>query len=191
LFAEQGKARKAYGVVVRKAFDPERRVTVNRPWPSMATVAGAASGLLRPDRRNGGAAVAAHERGRAQAKERMASMRLQMIVAALLAVALAVGVALPSPLHHPADPAGHCLAESVASGNATAKVTVHGQDEVGRLMYALQSMVEGLHRIVTRCAVAPSRSPWPRVKSLSQPDLSARTEQQASSLEETGPPWKS
>ncbi|MCA6215527.1 MCP four helix bundle domain-containing protein [Ideonella sp. B7] len=188
LFAEQGKARKAYGVVVRKVFDLQKAGDREQAMavygdelqaPQVAYYALIDKMVaMQSQRMNDDVA---------QAKERMASMRLQMIVAALLAVALAVGVAvaITRSITRPIQQA-IALAESVASGNLTAKLTVHGQDEVGRLMYALQSMVEGLHRIVTQVRNGAQQiTVAAREVAQASQDLSARTEQQASSLEET------
>jgi methyl-accepting chemotaxis protein len=78
------------------------------------------------------------------------------------------------------------LAQSVAAGDLTARITVESHDEVGQLAEALNGMSESLAALIGDVrksvdAIATSSTEIAHGNS----DLSARTEQQASSLEET------
>ena len=78
------------------------------------------------------------------------------------------------------------VANSVAAGDLTARITIDSNDEIGQLLKALQKMNDGLVEIVAEVrggtdtiATASSQIAAGNL------DLSSRTEQQASSLEET------
>ena len=78
------------------------------------------------------------------------------------------------------------LAQAVASGDLGSRIDVHGKDETGQLLQALQHMNQSLQRIVGQVrqgtdSIATASS---QIASGNQ-DLSARTEEQASSLEQT------
>ena len=78
------------------------------------------------------------------------------------------------------------VAQTVASGDLTARITVDSKDETGQLMQALKTMNDSLIGIVSevRTATDSIASASGQISSGSL-DLSSRTEEQASSLEET------
>jgi methyl-accepting chemotaxis protein-1 (serine sensor receptor) len=77
-------------------------------------------------------------------------------------------------------------AEAVAAGDLTSNIDVPGADEVGRLLAALQAMNQNLSGIVfqVRDGVESVNMASGEIAAGNQ-DLSGRTEQQASNLEET------
>jgi methyl-accepting chemotaxis protein len=78
------------------------------------------------------------------------------------------------------------VAETVASGDLSARIEVESRDETGQLMQALRNMNESLARVVTqvRSGTDTIATASGEIASGNQ-DLSSRTEEQASSLEET------
>jgi methyl-accepting chemotaxis protein-1 (serine sensor receptor) len=78
------------------------------------------------------------------------------------------------------------LAQSVADGDLTQSVRVDSNDEIGRLLAALQKMNTSLAGIVNQVrSGSDAIGTATRQIAAGNQDLSARTEQQASSLEET------
>ncbi|MBV8626159.1 MAG: Tar ligand binding domain-containing protein [Herbaspirillum sp.] len=78
------------------------------------------------------------------------------------------------------------LARVVASGDLSREIKVHSQDETGQLMQALKDMTANLHHIVAAVRTSTDTiGVASREISAGNLDLSARTEQQAGSLEET------
>ena len=78
------------------------------------------------------------------------------------------------------------IARTVAGGDLSHKVAVHGRDETGQLMLALQEMTASLVGIVDNVRRGTDNiSVSSREIAAGNLDLSSRTEQQASSLEET------
>jgi methyl-accepting chemotaxis protein len=116
-----------------------------------------------------------------------ASTRLILIVLGLVAIVLGVACAflITRSITVPIREAV-AVAEKVASGDLSSRITVDSRDETGQLMQALRSMNDSLADIVGRVrtgtgtiAVASGEI------AAGNQDLSARTEQQAGSLEET------
>ncbi|EJN07848.1 methyl-accepting chemotaxis protein [Herbaspirillum sp. YR522] len=117
------------------------------------------------------------------------AQRSRNILLALVAAAVLIGAAIAQVLTRSivrplADAV--VLAERVAKGDLGADIEVRSRDEVGQLMSALRLMNQGLNALVTdirksieRIALASSEI------AAGNMDLSIRTEQQASSLEET------
>ena len=112
-----------------------------------------------------------------------------MLLAGAVALALALGFTLAwantrsivSPLRQAVQ-----ITQSVTDGNLTNAITVRGSDEVAQMMAALRTMQDGLARTVASVrqgseAVAMASSEIAH----GNHDLSARTEQQAASLEKT------
>jgi len=88
-----------------------------------------------------------------------------------------IGSAIGQALH---------LAQSVADGDLTQTVRVDSNDEIGRLLAALQKMNTALAGIVNEVrSGSDAIGTATRQIAAGNQDLSARTEQQASSLEET------
>ena len=78
------------------------------------------------------------------------------------------------------------VAQAVAEGDLTQHITVHGNDETGRLLASLAAMNDSLSAIVGGVRVATDTIATASGQiAAGNLDLSARTEQQASSLEET------
>jgi methyl-accepting chemotaxis protein len=100
-------------------------------------------------------------------------------------IAMAAGVVITKSITGPINEAVH-VAESVAHGDLTAAIPLHGRDEIGRLLTAMGSMQEGLVRVVAgvregSMGVATASAEIAQ----GNHDLSARTEQQASALQQT------
>jgi methyl-accepting chemotaxis protein-1 (serine sensor receptor) len=78
------------------------------------------------------------------------------------------------------------VAEAIASGDLTRKISVTSEDEIGLLMQAMSKMNSGLIDIVgnVRTGVSTIAAASSQI-AMGNIDLSARTESQASSLEET------
>ncbi|WP_290429027.1 methyl-accepting chemotaxis protein [Ideonella oryzae] len=188
LYAEQGEARKAYGVVVRKVFDLQKQGAHEEAMATYAEELPApqAKYYALIDKMVALQAQKMQESAN-NAQQQVSTFRSLMLVTAVVLMGLAVTVAIyiTRSITRPIQQA-ITLAEQVASGNLTARLNAVGQDEVGRLTQALQSMVAGLHRIVTQVRQsAESITVAAREVAQGNQDLSTRTEQQASALEET------
>jgi len=188
IFAEQTKARQAYGAVVRKVFD---LIAADKREEAMAVYqddmpAPQAHYYALIDKM---VDLQAHSMiaDVADAKASSRKAKVEMILASALAVLLgaATGYIITRSITSPIRGA-IALAESVASGNLTYRVEPEGKDEVARLIMALQDMVHSLHRIVSRVrGGADAIATAAHEVSQGNFDLSARTEQQASALQET------
>jgi len=113
--------------------------------------------------------------------------RLEMIILSVVAalLAISIGFAITRTITGPIKNAV-VLAEAVAQGNLTHHLESDSQDEIGRLLRALQNMIHNLHGIVSRVRVGTDTiDAASREVAQGNMDLSSRTEQQASSLEET------
>lgn len=98
-----------------------------------------------------------------------------------LALAFAVTRSVTRPLHQAAS-----IADRVASGDLTSDIAVRGDDETARLLSALKKMNENLARIVRDVySGATNINSAAREIDGGNLDLSRRTEEQASSLEQT------
>jgi methyl-accepting chemotaxis protein len=108
---------------------------------------------------------------------------------ASLLLALVFGVVIATVITRSITrPLGQALlaAEAVSSGNLSEPINSTSQDEVGKLLQAMQGMQDSLVRVVTQVrqgseGVASASSEIAQ----GNHDLSARTESQASALEET------
>ena len=110
-----------------------------------------------------------------------------LIAATLLAafgattLALLITRSITRPINEAVD-----LAQTVAAGDLTHSIQVHGRDEVSQLLTALQTMTGSLSAIVGEVrAGTETISTASRQIATGNQDLSSRTEEQASSLEET------
>jgi methyl-accepting chemotaxis protein len=115
------------------------------------------------------------------------SSRILLLVLGTAAIAIGVGVALfitrsiTGPLNKAVD-----VAETVASGDLSARIDTGGGDETGRLLNALKAMNDSLLNVVSQVrAGTDAISTASSEIAAGNLDLSSRTEQQASSLEET------
>ncbi|MBS1170743.1 MAG: methyl-accepting chemotaxis protein, partial [Burkholderiaceae bacterium] len=78
------------------------------------------------------------------------------------------------------------VAETVASGDLTARIDVKSKDETGQLMQALKNMNDSLVNIVAQVRTGTDTIATASAQiAAGNQDLSSRTEEQASSLEET------
>jgi methyl-accepting chemotaxis protein len=126
-------------------------------------------------------------RDETQGKEKIAAATWQLLVTLALtlgcgiAVAVMIARSISAPLRHAVD-----IAQQVASGDLTADIDVSSEDETGQLMQALRDMNASLVNVVTKV-----RSGTDTIATASceivegNVDLSARTHQQADSLEQT------
>ncbi len=126
-------------------------------------------------------------RDEVQGKEKIAAASWQLLL--MLALTLGCGIAvavmiarsISAPLKHAVD-----IAQQVASGDLTADIDVTSDDETGQLMQALRDMTASLVKVVAKV-----RSGTDTIANASceivegNVDLSERTRQQASSLEQT------
>jgi methyl-accepting chemotaxis protein len=188
IFEEQTKARQAYGAVVRKVFD---LIAADKRDEAMAVYQ---DELPAPQARyyaliDKMVDLQAHSMvvDAADAKSSSRRAKIKMLLASVLAVLLGAGTSyvIARSITRPIGRAV-ALAESVASGNLTERLEPEGKDEVARLIVALQDMVDSLHRIVSRVrGGADAIATAAHEVSQCNVDLSARTEQQASALQET------
>ena len=107
----------------------------------------------------------------------------------LAASALAAGAALAwsitRSITRPLAEAVH-IAETVAKGDLTSRVTIDARDETGRLLGALQNMVDNLARVVSTVRTSSdSIATGSSQIATGNLDLSQRTEEQASNLQQT------
>jgi methyl-accepting chemotaxis protein len=188
IFEEQTKARQAYGAVVRKVFD---LIAADKREEAMAVYQEDMPGpqahyYALIDKM---VDLQAHSMitDVADAKASSRKAKMEMILASALAVLLGAttGYIITRSITRPIGGA-IALAESVAAGNLIHRVEPQGKDEVARLIVALQEMVHSLHRIVSRVrGGADAIATAAHEVSQGNFDLSARTEQQASALQET------
>ena len=188
IFQEQAAARKEYGAVVAKVFalmkegNREAAMAVyqnDMPAPQQKYYA-LIDKMVDHQSQSMLADVVSAEASSQSAK-------VQMIVASVIAVLLGAVTAtyITRSVTRPIRGAIQ-LAEAVAAGNLTYRAEHTGTDEVGRLMSALQEMVQSLHRIVSQVrGGADTIASAASEVSQGNLDLSARTEQQASALQET------
>ncbi|AKJ30924.1 methyl-accepting chemotaxis protein, partial [Caldimonas brevitalea] len=188
IFEEQSKARKEYGVVVRKVFDliakdqREEALAVYQnemPGPQARYYA-LIDKMVDHQAQNMTTAAAEARNSASQAK-------IQMVLASLVAMLLGAGTAfyITRSITRPIQRAIG-LAESVAAGDLTHRVQVEGKDEVARLINALQHMVQSLHGIVSQVRTgADTIAGAAHEVSQGNLDLSSRTEQQAGALQQT------
>jgi len=102
-----------------------------------------------------------------------------LVIGIVFSATLTVGIT--KPLNQAVD-----IAKTVASGDLSARISVHSTDETGQLMEALKLMNDSLYRTVAqvRAGTDTIATASAQIASGNQ-DLSSRTEEQASSLEET------
>lgn len=114
-------------------------------------------------------------------------LRAACLLAAAIGALLAaiIGMWLVRAICRPLDQAVH-LASAVASGDLTEEISVHRRDEMGRLMQALQTMNGSLRGMVTQVRDRTDEMALAAASIAGgNQDLSARTVQQASALDET------
>ena len=115
------------------------------------------------------------------------STQILATLALSVLVALAVGMAVARSIIRPLDEAIG-FAARIATGDLGAEIAVVANDhtETGRLKHALADMRANLHRIVTQVRASTETMATASGQiAAGNMDLSARTEMQASSLEET------
>ena len=113
--------------------------------------------------------------------------RTTMAVALALAVAVAVaaGIWLMRSITAPLNQA-LAVAERVAQGDLTSSIDIHANDEIGKVLHALQRMQDSLVKVVTTVRTGSESVSTASVQiSEGNHDLSSRTESQASALEQT------
>jgi len=113
----------------------------------------------------------------------------QLLIIILTSVALLTGMALSivitrsivRPLRNAVQ-----LAQTVASRDLTAQINVHGRDETGALLMALQKMTDSLRSVISDVHGSTSEITTASNQILAgNNDLLSRTEEQASSLAQT------
>jgi methyl-accepting chemotaxis protein len=96
-------------------------------------------------------------------------------------VSIWLGKSITRPLHEALT-----LAQTVASGDLSSRITARGDDESGQLLQALRDMNDSLIRIVGEVRVGTDTiATASRQIATGNMDLSARTESQAGALEQT------
>jgi methyl-accepting chemotaxis protein len=112
-------------------------------------------------------------------------LMLVVLAACTVVVAVVIGWLLTTGITRPLGDALH-VAETISSGDLTARVEVRSKDEVGRLMGAMKEMNEYLLGAVSNVrASADTIATASSQIAAGTMDLSSRTEEQASSLQET------
>ena len=115
--------------------------------------------------------------------------KLQWVSLGVLSVAVLIGLiaavrlirAITQPLQQAVK-----VAETVAQGDLSTQIPAHGNDEIGRLQDALQTMTASLSEVVGQIrAGSESIATGAAQITMGNNDLSQRTETQASSLQET------
>ncbi|WP_295999000.1 methyl-accepting chemotaxis protein [Rugamonas sp.] len=121
--------------------------------------------------------------GAIAARSALHVMLAYAIGAALLAIGCAIYItsAITGPIN-----AAVIVAQTVASGDLTSRITAHSQDETGQLLTALAAMNASLVALVGRVrSGADTMATASGQIASGNLDLSSRTEEQAASLEET------
>jgi methyl-accepting chemotaxis protein len=121
----------------------------------------------------------------ASAVAKRGSLLAYGVMVAVTLAGLAGSIVLSRQIVRPLNEAV-VLADRVAGGDLTGSISAHGQDEIGALMGSLQTMQSSLSTLVIKVregsqGVALASSEIAQ----GNHDLSARTEQQASALQET------
>lgn len=128
--------------------------------------------------------IEAGKEQRGQATETL-TVHLGLLFALITAVAMCVAFRTARAITVPLDEAV-AVAQRVASGDLTATITASADDETGKLMTALKTMNDSLHRTVVEVRNGSGHIATASAEIASgNLDLSSRTEQQAGSLEET------
>ncbi|MDR7150771.1 methyl-accepting chemotaxis protein-1 (serine sensor receptor) [Hydrogenophaga palleronii] len=129
--------------------------------------------------------VAAQEFRRAHELEML--VEIVMVAATVFSMLLGAGIAIgiTRSVTRPINEALK-VAETVAAGDLTSQITVHGKDETADLLRALKTMNDSLVKVVGEVrGNAESVSTASAQIAQGNADLSQRTEEQASALEET------
>jgi methyl-accepting chemotaxis protein len=120
-----------------------------------------------------------------EAAARMANAVILGVAALACACAVLIGYFLSRSIVRPITQAT-LIATTVAAGDLTSHIDVHGTDEIGQLLRALQAMNEKLADIVGSVRLSgDSIATGSSQIACGNADLSHRTEQQASSLQQT------
>ncbi len=115
---------------------------------------------------------------------RIRTLSIVLIVAGLAIAALCT-VTLNRAIVLPVQEALRVM-ERIARGDLTSRITTVSRNEVGRMMQALAAMQDSLHKIVSEVRIgADSMASATEQISSGNLDLSQRTQEQASSLEQT------
>ena len=188
IFAEQSEARKAYGAAVRKLFD---LIAAGQREEAMAVYQGDMAQLqvryyaLIDKMVDYQSKAMADDVARAKAD----AQRSKLWMGVVAAIAVLLGVVTAYSITRSITQRIHgaiALAEDVAKGDLTPRELPQSSDEIGRLIAALQHMVRSLHRIVSEVRQgADTISAAAREVAQGNADLSARTEAQASALQQT------
>ncbi len=115
------------------------------------------------------------------------SVRAAVIAAVIagIAAAFALGFFMIRAIVRPLDEAVR-VADAVAAGDLTQQISATGNDEIGRLMRAMQHMNDSLTDTIRRVRTGTDAITVASSEiATGNADLSSRTESQASSLEET------
>lgn len=188
MFAEQSEARKAYGTVVRKVFDlisAGQRDAAMLVFQDEIPAPQARYYALIDKMVTYQAEAMIRDVAEAEAASKAAVLRMLLASAAALILggltAYLITRSITDPIRYATE-----LAETVAAGQLSYTKRAVGHDEVGRLVGALQHMVDSLHRIVSQVRQgADTIVNAARDVTTGNSDLSARTEQQASALQQT------
>jgi methyl-accepting chemotaxis protein len=160
--------------------DEATKVMLEQGIPAMRAFLQTQANLVEHERRM-------MEQGNARSSASIGSAR--MLIGSLAAVAIVVSIAfayaVTRSITRPIDEAVR-VAQTVAGGDLTSRITVHSRDETGKLMQSLKEMNDRLRETVVGVQTAASSIASASVQIASgNVDLSQRTEEQAASLEET------
>jgi methyl-accepting chemotaxis protein len=136
--------------------------------------------LIASEKRQNEEATAQADATYALARNLTIGISLLALVAGL-AIAWLITRSITAPINRAV-----AIAETVAAGDLTSEIEVHGRDETSMLLRALKTMNDSLQQIVGQVRAGTDTMTTASQEIASgNLDLSSRTEQQAGSLEET------
>ncbi len=188
LYAEQTTARSAYGVAVRKFFElmkADNRAEATTLYQGDMSRLQVEYFVMVDKMVNYLAQEMVGDAREAADQGQMAVVQMIALSAAAVVLASIIGFLITRTITAPVKNAV-VLAEAVAHGDLSYRLQVQGKDEISRLLHALQIMSDNLHDTVSNVRSGTTAIDM-AARELAQGNfsLSDRTEQQASSLEET------
>jgi len=186
LIDQFAQAHAAMGTGYRKGFEAFKAANYD-PAAGDAAVAGVdrEPARLLTEAASRIAAESAAISANAAADASRATLISLVLMGAVLAVGMGGGVAFSRSITRPLGRAADS-ARAVASGDLAVQIDVRGRDEVSELMHALRDMRGSLSRIVTEVRQnAESVATASAQIAMGNLDLSSRTEEQASALQQT------
>ena len=128
---------------------------------------------------------ASNDAAAAKSNFNQSAVYLAVTLALAIGVAVSLGLVISSAITRPLNEAVR-VAQAVAAGDLSTRITAHGRDEIAQLSHALAEMVNKLRTIVidVRNGVESVSTASTQI-SAGNTDLSQRTEEQAANLQQT------